>query len=273
VAAPTARAKQPAQRLLRQLAVLVVVLVISASLWQTPAVAATAARQSQSWLQGLVSFVLHLDVHLGEIIATHGRATYAILFAIVFCETGLVLTPFLPGDSLLFACGTFAAKGTLNLGALLAVFITSAILGDAVNYAAGNYFGAKALKTKLLKREYIAKTEQFYQKYGGKAVVLSRFVPIIRTFAPFVAGVGSMQYSQFAMYNVAGALIWSVLFTGAGYLFGGLAFVQHNFTLVVLAIVAVSVVPVVFEVLQARKEGNEQDSGNPTVWDNAGSAA
>lgn len=227
-----------------------------------PAAASAAAGAATSAAQdtasatsgGLLSFILHLDKHISAMITNHGTTTYAILWAIVFCETGLVLTPFLPGDSLLFAAGAFAGMGRLNIGWLFAVFLTSAILGDAVNYLAGSRVGFWALEKKLIKKEYITKTEAFYDKYGGKTVVLARFVPIIRTFAPFVAGLARMEYSKFSFYNIFGAVLWSVLFTGGGYFFGNLPFVQHNFTLVVLAIVAVSVVPVLYEVIQARRE-------------------
>ncbi|KAF8071019.1 dedA [Scenedesmus sp. PABB004] len=187
-------------------------------------------------------------------IAAHGTATYAILWGIVFCETGLVLTPFLPGDSLLFAAGAFAGMGQLSLGVLCAVFLSSAVLGDAVNYAIGNKLGRWALERRLLDPGHIARTEAFYAKYGGKTVVLARFVPIVRTFAPFVAGIGSMAYARFAAYNVGGAVLWTALFVGAGFFFGNMPVVQHNFTLVVLGIVAVSVLPVAWELWQARRE-------------------
>ncbi|KAK9826371.1 hypothetical protein WJX81_003941, partial [Elliptochloris bilobata] len=198
-------------------------------------------------LDGVLSFVLHLDKHLSEIIAQHGAVTYGILFGIVFAETGFVLTPFLPGDSLLFAAGAFAALGSLKLTYLLAVFFVSAVLGDAVNYAVGNYVGARAIQQGIIKKVYIDKTEAYYRKHGGKTVVLARFIPIVRTFAPFVAGVGSMPYRAFALYNVGGAAVWTLSFVLAGYFFGNFPFVQKNFTLVVLAIVAISVLPVVYE--------------------------
>ncbi|EFN57258.1 hypothetical protein CHLNCDRAFT_12433, partial [Chlorella variabilis] len=191
-----------------------------------------------------LSFILHLDVHLGDIVVKYGRLTYAILFGIVFAETGLVVTPFLPGDSLLFATGALAALGKLNLGALVGCYIVAATLGDAVNYAVGNYLGAAAFKSKLLKREHIAKTEEFYTKYGGKTVVLARFVPIVRTFAPFVAGVGSMSYAQFGLYNVVGAVLWTAICVGAGFAFGNVPAVHENFSLVVLGIVVVSLLPI-----------------------------
>lgn len=220
-----------------------------------PSIAHAAATETSSnALSGLISFILHLDSHLSALIAKHGAATYAILWGIVFCETGLVVTPFLPGDSLLFAAGAFAGLGQLALLPLMAVFISSAILGDALNYAIGSTLGTWLTSRGIVNQSYITKTEQFYSKYGGKTIVLARFVPIVRTFAPFVAGVGSMNYGSFALYNVAGALIWTVLFVGAGFFFGNLPVVRHNFTLVVLGIVAVSVVPVVLEILNARRE-------------------
>ncbi|MEW5308258.1 MAG: hypothetical protein WDW38_000231 [Sanguina aurantia] len=235
-----------------------------ALLHPSEAVASSVAAASSSTVSPLaaaVDFILHLDHHLSAMITTHGPLTYAILFAIVFCETGLVLTPFLPGDSLLFAAGAFAGMGRLDVTILMGVFIVSAVLGDAVNYAVGNKLGGWAVQKNIVKEEYIAKTEAFYSKYGAKTVVLARFVPIIRTFAPFVAGVGSMPYSTFAAYNVGGAVLWSVLFVGGGFFFGNLPFVQKNFTLVVLGIVVVSVVPVILEVLQAMKEGKQKTEG------------
>jgi len=230
---------------------------------QVAMAAAAAAPGTENALSTVLSFILHLDKHLSAMIEQHGQATYAILFAIVFAETGLVVTPFLPGDSLLFAAGAFAGMGKLDLATLMVVFLVSAILGDAVNYAVGNRLGTWAVDRGLVKREYIDKTEKFYTKYGGKTVVLARFIPIVRTFAPFVAGVGSMPYKQFAMYNVGGAILWTVLFVGAGFFFGNLPFVQKNFTLVVLAIVAVSVVPVIIELINARREAQEGQSGKP----------
>lgn len=214
---------------------------------------------------GLVEFILHLDEKLGAIIAQHGTATYAILFAIVFCETGLVLTPFLPGDSLLFASGAFAGLKKLNIFYLLATFISSAILGDAANYAIGSWLGEKAIDSGVVSKKAITKTEKFYEKYGGKTIVLARFVPIVRTFAPFVAGISKMAYQKFAAYNVFGAIVWTLLFTGVGFFFGNLPFVEKNFSAVVLGIVAVSVLPVVFEVIAARREEAEDDESDPPV--------
>eukprot|EP00884_Botryococcus_braunii_P007553 jgi/Botrbrau1/1679/Bobra.116_2s0023.1 len=225
-------------------------------------------------VKGLLSFILHLDKHLVEIIAEHGKTTYAILFAIVFCETGLVLTPFLPGDSLLFACGALAALGSLDFVVLLGIFISSAFLGDTVNYAVGNFLGTKAVQANLIKKDFITKTEKFYDKHGAKTVVLARFVPIVRTFAPFVAGIGSMDYTTFFLYNIGGAVLWSVLFTGAGLLFGNLPFVHKNFTAVVLGIVLVSVVPIVLEIVAARREERAEAAklGNPGPPPPAGAA-
>lgn len=208
-------------------------------------------------LKSALDFVLHLDVHLGDLAVKHGSRVYIILFAIVFAETGLVVTPFLPGDSLLFATGALAALGKLSLPLLLGCYVVAATLGDAVNYAIGSYLGTAAFKSRLLKREHVAKTEQFYEKYGGKTVVLARFVPIVRTFAPFVAGVGSMPYGQFALYNVAGAVLWTVICVGAGYAFGNVPAVHENFSLVVLGIVLVSLLPIAWEMWSARREATD----------------
>ena len=188
-----------------------------------------------------------------EIVSKYGMATYGILFAIVFAETGLVITPFLPGDSLLFATGALAALGKLNILALFTVYTVAAILGDAVNYAVGKSLGNRAVEAKLVKSEYLEKTAKFYQKHGPKTIVLARFVPIIRTFAPFVAGVGRMAYQQFALYNVVGALLWTSICTFAGYCFGNIPVVHENFSLVVLGIIVVSLLPIVFEVLMAQR--------------------
>jgi membrane-associated protein len=206
-------------------------------------------------LKQAISFVLHLDVHLGDIVSKYGALTYAILFSIVFAETGLVVTPLLPGDSLLFATGALAALGKLNLVILLTLYVTAATIGDAVNYSIGKYFGKKALNSKFIKREYVQKTEEYYATYGGKTIVLARFVPIVRTFAPFVAGIGSMAYKTFALYNVLGAVLWTGICVGAGYLFGNIPAVHNNFSLVVLGIIAVSVLPVVYEILSVRIKG------------------
>ena len=202
-----------------------------------------------------LDFFLHLDVHLAEIIARFGTGAYFILFLIVFCETGLVVTPFLPGDSLLFAAGTFAALGSFSLVPLMLLLIVAAILGDTVNYWVGARIGGRAFSgnVRFLKKEYLERTQAFYERHGGKTIVLARFVPIVRTFAPFVAGVGGMNYARFLAYNVIGAVVWVVLFTLAGYFFGNIPAVRANFTLVIFAIIGVSLIPMVVEFLRARR--------------------
>ncbi len=205
-----------------------------------------------SWL---IDFILHLDVHLTEIISAYGTLTYLFLFLIVFAETGLVVTPFLPGDSLLFAAGALSALGSLHLSALLILLYAAAIAGDSVNYWIGSLFGQKIVDNPnitFINQEHIDKTEAFYKKYGGKTIILARFVPIVRTFAPFVAGVGKMHYQTFALFNIIGGLIWVSAFTLAGFFFGNIPAVKENFTVVVLAIVAISVVPVIYEYLKQR---------------------
>jgi membrane-associated protein len=206
-------------------------------------------------LRTAVDFFLHLDKHLAEIIAQYGVWTNLILFLVVFCETGLVITPFLPGDSLLFAAGTFAALGSLDPGLLIVLLSVAAILGDTVNYWVGSYIGPRAFtgEIKWLKKEYLDRTHAFYERHGGKTIILARFVPIIRTFAPFVAGVGAMTYSRFLLYNVVGGIVWVTLFVLAGYFFGNLPVVRQNFTYVILAIIALSVMPIVVEFLKARR--------------------
>jgi len=204
----------------------------------------------------LIDFVLHMDEYLATIIADYGTWTYAILFLIIFMETGFVVTPFLPGDSLLFAAGSFAAMGSLSPWVLFALLGVAAILGDTINYAIGNYIGDRAFSGNIrwLKKEYLDRTEAFYAKHGGKTIILARFVPIIRTFAPFVAGVGSMTYGRFITYNIVGGITWVALFTFMGYFFGNLPFVQKNFELVIFAIIFISLLPPVFEYFKARKE-------------------
>ena len=207
-----------------------------------------------------IDFFVHLDVHLAEIISQYGTLTYAILFAIIFVETGLVVMPFLPGDSLLFAAGALAALegSVLNIGWMIALLMVAAVLGDTVNYWIGHSLGEKAYDSKWVKKEYLDKTHEFFEKHGGKTIFLARFVPIIRTFAPFVAGVGQMSYKYFFSYNVIGGLIWVPLFSLAGYFFGGLEFVEHNFSLVIFAIIGISLVPVFIEAWKARQEGKEK---------------
>ncbi|HEV8177781.1 MAG TPA: DedA family protein [Gemmatimonadales bacterium] len=206
-------------------------------------------------LPRIIDLFLHLDTHLGQLISQYGTWTHLILFLIVFCETGLVITPFLPGDSLLFAAGTFAALGALDLWLVVLLLIIAAIAGDTVNYWIGAYIGPRAFRgdIRFLRKEYLDRTHAFYEKHGGKTIILARFVPIIRTFAPFVAGVGAMSYPKFIVYNVAGAVLWVGLFVLGGYFFGNIPVVQKNFTLVILAIIAISVLPIVVEALRARR--------------------
>lgn len=206
----------------------------------------------------LLDLFLHLDKHLTELVQSYGMLSYLILFIIVFCETGLVVTPFLPGDSLLFAAGALASAGSFSLPTLFVVLIVAAILGDFVNYQIGRYIGPKAFDAKyqrIFKREYLLKTQSFFERHGGKAIILARFVPIIRTFAPFLAGVGSMPYKQFGLYNISGAFIWVLSVCTAGYLFGEIPVVKNNFSLVVIGIVIVSIMPAVFELVKAKREG------------------
>lgn len=207
-------------------------------------------------LKYLIDLFLHLDVHLGGVIQQYGGWTYAILFLVIFCETGLVVTPILPGDSLLFAAGALAATtGVLDPFTLFILLSVGAVLGDAVNYAIGRYLGPRllAMNSRFLKKEYLDRTHQFYEKYGGKTIIFARFVPIIRTFAPFLAGVGHMTYARFAMYNIAGGVIWIASFVFAGYYFGNIPMVKKNFTLVIMGIIVVSVMPAVIEAIRHRK--------------------
>ena len=206
------------------------------------------------WLRTFADFFLHLDQHLSQIISTYGVWTHLILFLIVFCETGLVITPFLPGDSLLFAAGTFAALGALDLWLVVILLIVAAIIGDTVNYWVGAFIGPRAFRgdIRFLRKEYLDRTHAFYEKHGGKTIILARFIPIIRTFAPFVAGVGAMSYPKFITYNVVGAVLWVGLFVLGGYFFGNIPIVRENFTIVILAIIAISVMPIAVEALRAR---------------------
>ena len=208
-------------------------------------------------IQYLIELFLNLDEHLSAIIQNYGTWTYLLLFLVIFMETGLVITPFLPGDSLLFAAGTFASPAlgsALNIWILWASLCIAGILGDTVNYWIGHAIGPRAFsgEIRFLKKEYLDRTHEFYEKHGGKTIILARFVPIIRTFAPFVAGVGSMTYGHFISYNLIGGILWVTLFTWGGYFFGTLPFVQQNFTLVVLAIIMISVMPAVVEVIKER---------------------
>jgi membrane-associated protein len=202
----------------------------------------------------LIDLFLHLDEYLARIILDYGMWTYAILFFVIFMETGFVVTPFLPGDSLLFAAGTFAALGSLNVWLIVGLLFIAAVLGDAANYTIGHYLGERAYNIKWIKKEYLDKTHAFFEKHGGKAIFLARFVPIVRTFAPFVAGIGKMTYGYFATYNIVGGAVWVTLFTLLGYFFGNLSFVKQNFELVIVAIILISVVPMFVEWWKARRE-------------------
>jgi membrane-associated protein len=206
-------------------------------------------------LREFIDFFLHLDVHLAEIIERFGAGAYGILFLIIFCETGLVVMPLLPGDSLLFAAGAFAALGSFEIVPLMLLLIAAAIAGDTVNYWIGARIGPRAFSgnVRFLKQEYLVRTTAFYEKHGGKTIVLARFIPIVRTFAPFVAGVGRMNYGRFLAYNVLGAVVWVTLLTLAGYYFGNIPAVKENFTLVILAIIGISVLPIGIEMLKARR--------------------
>ena len=203
----------------------------------------------------LFDFVLHLDQHLNLLIVNYGSWTYGILFLIVFMETGLVVTPFLPGDSLLFAAGTFAAMGSLDPFILFLLLTTAGILGDTVNYSVGAYIGPRAFsgEIKFLKQEHLDRTHEFYEKHGGKTIILARYIPIIRTFAPFVAGIGAMTYSRFILFNVVGAISWVGIFVFGGYFFGNLPLVQNHFEIVIMTIILISLVPAVWEFLQHRR--------------------
>lgn len=207
------------------------------------------------FLQHALDFFMHLDVHLAEIIERFGAGAYGILFLIVFCETGLVVTPLLPGDSLLFAAGSFAALGSFSLVPLMLLLMAAAILGDTVNYWIGARIGERAFsgKVRFLKQAHLIRTQEFYQRHGGKTILLARFVPIVRTFAPFVAGVGRMNYPRFLAYNVGGAVLWVTLFTLAGYFFGNIPAVKANFTLVIFAIIGLSVLPIIVEMIRGRR--------------------
>ena len=212
-------------------------------------------------LQYFLDLFLHLDTHLSTVLRDYGTWTYLILFLIIFCETGLVVTPILPGDSLLFAAGTFAATGALDLSWLFALLSVAAITGDAVNYAIGYFMGPKVFSQeqgRFLKKEYLDRTHQFYEKYGGKTIIFARFVPIVRTFAPFVAGVGTMTYWKFASYNVVGGIAWIAICLLAGYAFGNIPVVKQNFTLVLLAIIFISILPGLLEYWRQRQQHAQQ---------------
>ena len=219
------------------------------------------------FLKSIVDLFLHLDEYLSIVIQDYGTWTYAFLFVVIFIETGLVVTPFLPGDSLLFAAGTFAGLGSLNIDLMWGLLFVAAVLGDTVNYWIGHKLGLAIFDTqnrwlkKVLKKEYLERTEAFYAKHGGKTIVLARFVPIVRTFAPFVAGVGTMEYGRFISYNVLGGFLWVTLFLFMGNFFGNIPFVKANFELVIIGIILVSVLPMIIEYLKARSEKKANEAG------------
>lgn len=207
-------------------------------------------------LSGFVDVILHLDLHLRELAQTYGGWVYAFLFLIVFLETGVVVTPFLPGDSLLFVAGTIAAAGELNVHVLVLFLIAAAIAGDSLNYAIGRYLGPRVFRfedSRFFKRAYVDRTHAFFERHGGKAIIIARFVPIIRTYAPFVAGIGAMDYRRFLIFNVTGAVLWVVLLTYAGFFFGNLPLVRNNLTAVILGIIVLSVMPAIIEFWRARR--------------------
>jgi membrane-associated protein len=204
----------------------------------------------------IIEYILHLDKYLGQLVQTYHIWTYLFMFFIIFMETGFVVTPFLPGDSLLFAAGTLAGLGNyLNVGVLYIIFSVAAIAGDTANYWIGHYIGPRAFSgnVRFLKKEYLDRTHTFYEKHGGKTIIIARFIPIIRTFAPFVAGIGAMTYPKFIIYNVIGGMAWVALFVFGGYFFGKLPVIQNNFTFVILVIIAISVIPVIIEFIRGRR--------------------
>lgn len=209
------------------------------------------------FFQQLIDYILHIDIHLAALTAQYGVWIYAILFVIIFCETGLVVTPFLPGDSLLFVAGALASVGAnhINVHLILWLLIMAAVLGDALNYTIGKFFGNKLFTnphSKIFKRSYLEKTHAFYEKHGGKTIIIARFVPIVRTFAPFVAGMGKMSYKHFGSFNIIGGVAWVSIFLYAGYFFGELEFVKQNLSILMIAIIFVSIIPAIVEVLRAR---------------------
>jgi len=207
-------------------------------------------------IMNLVNFILHIDVHLVQLLATYGTVTYAIIFGIIFIETGLVLTPFLPGDSLLFATGAMAALGSFNIWIILPLMIAAAIIGDNSNYWIGHFLGEKMIANPKIpiNKEHIEKTQKFFDKYGKKTIILARFVPIVRTFTPFVAGVGRMNYKTFLPFDIVGGIAWVSLFILAGFFFGNIPSIKHNFSIVIMAIILVSVVPMVIEAIKHKRK-------------------
>ena len=206
-------------------------------------------------IRTVTDYILHLDRHVAELVENYGGWALLILFLIIFCETGLVITPFLPGDSLLFAAGAIAATGALNVGLLIALLIVAAILGDSTNYWIGSRIGTRAFKenARVMKTEYLRRTQDFFTRYGGKTIVIARFVPIVRTYAPFVAGVAGMRYQRFLTFNVLGGIAWILIFVIGGYLFGAIPFVEDNFGVVIVAVILLSLVPILFEYSRTRR--------------------
>jgi len=215
-------------------------------------------------LKNFVDIILHLDKHLAELAANYGTWMYAILFAIIFCETGLVIMPFLPGDSLLFATGALCAISELNVFYMFALLSVAAIIGDTVNYWIGHNIGLRAFENmRFINKEHLAKTAQFYEKHGGKTIIIARFLPLIRTFAPFVAGIGKMDYKKFIMFNIVGGISWIGIFLALGYFFGNLPIVKKYFTLVIVAIIVISLIPPIWEFLKSRRESKAAKISQP----------
>ena len=208
----------------------------------------------------IIDFILHIDQHLTELAAQYGVWIYGILFLIIFCETGLVVMPLLPGDSLLFAAGSIAAIGEMNIHLMVVLLIIAAILGDAVNFVIGKYFGEKLFSnpnSKIFKQSHLQKTQQFYAKHGGKTIIMARFIPIVRTFAPFVAGMGHMSYHHFLAYNVIGGVLWVTIFSYLGYFFGNMDIVKDNLSLVLVAIIVLSILPAIIEIIRHKRAANK----------------
>ena len=214
-----------------------------------------------SIISGGIDFILHLDKYLNVFISNYGIWVYAILFFIILIETGLVVTPFLPGDSLIFAAAAFAVSGALNIGVLLIILSLAAIIGDTLNYNIGKYLGRKLIEkgdSKFIKKEYIDKTNAYYDKYGGKTIVLARFIPIVRTFAPFVAGIGSMKYKQFIAYNAVGGIVWVSVVSTLGFFFGNIPFIKNNFSMIFIAIILISIIPIIITGIRGKLVSNNQ---------------
>ncbi len=204
-----------------------------------------------------LEFFTNLDKNLILIIQTYGFWTYPLLFLTIFLETGLVITPFLPGDSLLFASGTLASRGFVNVFLIFLVAAIAAIIGDTVNYWAGHFIGEKISRSRFIKKEYLIRTQNFYDKYGGRAIILARFIPIIRTFAPFIAGIGKMKYSKFLSFNIAGGILWTALFIFAGFFFGNIPLIKNNFSIVIISIIIISFLPVILEFFRSRRQNGK----------------